>query len=46
LVAQLKRLVIVNTPDAHVLTAADRERVFGGAFANVDFVQLPKSLVE
>lgn len=45
LVKQLKRLVITNV-DAQVLTPAERDRVFGGAFATVDHVELPKSLLE
>jgi hypothetical protein len=46
LLEQLDRFAVVANADAHVLTAADRDRVFGGAFANVPHVQLPKSLVE
>jgi hypothetical protein len=46
LVAQLDRLVVADFTEAHVLTTADRERVFAGAFASIDYVRLPKSLVE
>ncbi len=46
LLNQLERLVVADPREAHVLTAADRERVLGGAFASVPYVQLPKSLVE
>jgi uncharacterized protein (TIGR02996 family) len=46
LAPQLARLVIDDRSESLVLTAADRERVFGGVFTGVAYVSLPKALVQ
>jgi predicted DNA-binding WGR domain protein len=46
LAPQLSRLVVHDGGELVELDAADRERVFAGAFAGIAYVQLPKMLVQ